>query len=186
MTTAEKIALTPHPAFPPRRVSAVGVRLVVKPDQVWLAFAVDHDDALKLTDHPHGRQDNLWKHTCFELFARRASGPAYVEYNMAPLFAWAAYDFAGHRHGMRDAIVTEPHLVDSRMEDRAHQIASCYEYCARLARQGPLADDNVWLNLTAVIEEADGTKSYWALAHPHGPPDFHDPACFVLGLPAVG
>jgi hypothetical protein len=40
------------------------------------------------------------------------------------------------------------------------------------------------LNLTAVIEEQSGQKSYWALTHPpEGPPDFHHPACFVLELP---
>jgi hypothetical protein len=37
---------------------------------------------------------------------------------------------------------------------------------------------------SAIIEEEDGTKSYWALAHPReGPPDFHHPSCFVLELP---
>jgi hypothetical protein len=40
------------------------------------------------------------------------------------------------------------------------------------------------LNLTSVLQQLDGTKSYWALAHPpDGPPDFHHPACFVLELP---
>jgi len=29
------------------------------------------------------------------------------------------------------------------------------------------------LGLSAVIEEAGGRKSYWALAHPQGKPDFH-------------
>ena len=40
------------------------------------------------------------------------------------------------------------------------------------------------LGLSAVIEEIDGTKSYWALAHAPGPPDFHHPDCFALQLPA--
>ena len=35
---------------------------------------------------------------------------------------------------------------------------------------------------TAVIEEADGTKSYWALAHPSDKPDFHHPDSFALDL----
>ena len=38
--------------------------------------------------------------------------------------------------------------------------------------------------LSAVIEEVDGTKSYWALRHPPGAPDFHHPDCFALELPA--
>jgi len=34
------------------------------------------------------------------------------------------------------------------------------------------------------FEERDGTKSYWALAHPGGDkPDFHDPSCFTAHLP---
>ena len=41
------------------------------------------------------------------------------------------------------------------------------------------------LGLSAVIEEQDGTKSYWALAHPDGPPDFHDPACFAASLSPI-
>jgi hypothetical protein len=41
------------------------------------------------------------------------------------------------------------------------------------------------LGLSAVIEEKDGTLSYWALAHPPGRADFHDPACFALELPAA-
>jgi hypothetical protein len=39
------------------------------------------------------------------------------------------------------------------------------------------------LALSAVIEETDGRKSYWALAHPPGTPDFHHPDCFTLELP---
>jgi hypothetical protein len=35
------------------------------------------------------------------------------------------------------------------------------------------------LGLSAVIEETSGHKSYWALAHPPGRPDFHHSDCFV-------
>jgi hypothetical protein len=38
------------------------------------------------------------------------------------------------------------------------------------------------LGLSAVLEEADGGKSYWALTHPHGKPDFHHADCFALEL----
>jgi hypothetical protein len=42
------------------------------------------------------------------------------------------------------------------------------------------------MGLTAVIEEADGTRSFWALAHPPGEPDFHHPDCILLELPSAG
>jgi hypothetical protein len=38
------------------------------------------------------------------------------------------------------------------------------------------------LALSAVIEERGGQRSYWALRHPPGPPDFHHPDGFALLL----
>jgi hypothetical protein len=36
-----------------------------------------------------------------------------------------------------------------------------------------------------VLEEQDGTKSYWAIAHPDpDKPDFHHPDCFAAQLGA--
>ena len=43
-----------------------------------------------------------------------------------------------------------------------------------------LARQEKWqLGLSAVIEELNGHKSYWALAHPPGKPDFHHSDCFT-------
>jgi hypothetical protein len=39
------------------------------------------------------------------------------------------------------------------------------------------------LGLSAVLEEKDGTKSYWAVAHAAEKPDFHHPDCFAARLP---
>ena len=49
-----------------------------------------------------------------------------------------------------------------------------------------LPDEPFDLGLTAVIEEVDGTKSYWALAHAPGPPDFHNRDCWIATVPAAG
>jgi hypothetical protein len=39
------------------------------------------------------------------------------------------------------------------------------------------------LGLSAVLEETDGTRSFWALAHPdERKPDFHHPDCFAAQL----
>jgi hypothetical protein len=49
-----------------------------------------------------------------------------------------------------------------------------------------LPDEGAWrLGLSAVIEETNGRKSYWALSHPPGKPDFHHSDCFALELPAA-
>jgi len=43
-------------------------------------------------------------------------------------------------------------------------------------RQNPAAT----LGLSAVLEETNGRKSYWALVHRPGQPDFHHSDCFTL------
>ena len=40
--------------------------------------------------------------------------------------------------------------------------------------------DAILAGLSAVIEEEGGHKSYWALAHAAGEPDFHQPESFAL------
>jgi hypothetical protein len=39
------------------------------------------------------------------------------------------------------------------------------------------------VGVSAVVENADSSLSYWALRHPPGKPDFHHPDCFALELP---
>jgi hypothetical protein len=120
------------------------------------------------------RADELWRHTCFEAFVR-ASGTAYYEFNFAPSTQWAAYRFSGYRSGMR--VATE--IGAPRIERRS--AAECYTLQASLEldRLPDLPRDAAWrLGLAAVIEEMGGRKSYWALAHPSGKPDFHHPDCF--------
>jgi hypothetical protein len=126
------------------------------------------------------RTDELWRRTCFEAFVADAGGAAYVEVNLAPSTRWAAYGFTSYRAGMRVLEeVAAPHFESERSAER-------FELCAviDLAAAG-LAPDASWrLAVSAVIEEASGARSYWALAHPPGQPDFHHPESFVLELPA--
>ncbi|MCY7270990.1 MAG: hypothetical protein LH485_02895, partial [Sphingomonas bacterium] len=121
---------------------------------------------------PPGRANDLWRKTCFEAFVG-GDGMAYREYNFAPSSQWAAYAFDGHRLGMRNA----EDEAEVRIEGGETWIAVEAAVSADFAPGSRL-------NLTAVIEEAGGAKSYWALAHPAGPPDFHDRDCFVARLPS--
>lgn len=119
--------------------------------------------------------DGLWQTTCLELFVR--TGPeAYAEYNFSPSGAWAAYRFSGYREGMA------PMKLDHVPQIEAHVAEDALVVRARIPLPPVLP---AMASLSAVIEEKDGTKSYWALAHPAGKPDFHDGACFVLELPAA-
>jgi hypothetical protein len=122
-----------------------------------------------------GRADDLWRHTCFEAFVMAGEGPGYHEFNFSPSGEWAVYAFRGYR----DAEVLEheitPGIVVRKTIDRLELEA---EICLDFLPQGrPLR-----VGLSAVLEDADGVLSYWALRHPPGKPDFHHTDAFALQL----
>jgi hypothetical protein len=125
------------------------------------------------------RRDELWRHTCFEAFVRAASGNEYYEFNFSPSTQWAAYRFNGYRSGMRPATeIGEPLIEVSSNPDRFTLTASL-----ELGRLAGLQASASWLlGLSAVVEDRTGRKSYWALAHPLGEPDFHHADCFTQEL----
>jgi hypothetical protein len=122
------------------------------------------------------RADELWRHTCFEAFVGTAANAAYYEFNFAPSTQWAAYRFSSYRSGMRVATEISAPRIDVQSSPE------CYTWQAALALDGlsGLPRDAPWrLGLSAVIEETSGRRSYWALAHPPGKPDFHHSDCFA-------
>ena len=167
-----QVDLTPHPASP-RDGLTVCVDMERRVDQLWLRFIVEGDtDAVEWPRKaPAIRTDGLWQRTCFEAFVR--TGDGYVEYNLSPSDAWATYAFGGYREGMRPAKVTAK--IDG-LEGGEDHVALEAVIDLPPHATGPIA-------LSAVIEATDGSRSYWALAHPSDNPDFHHPDSFVLELP---
>ena len=66
------------------------------------------------------RQDNLWKHTCFEAFFARPDSEQYWELNVAPSGHWNLYQFDGYRSGGRE----EPEAVTHRQRPGNTMIGS--------------------------------------------------------------
>lgn len=131
----------------------------------------------------NARGDGLWRHTCFEAFIRAAPDAPYYELNFSPSGQWAAYQFSGYRNGMRVAneITEVPIEMRSTPDDCVLQALLSLDHFRDLPR------DRAWrLGLSAVIEDAKGGISYWALAHPPGKPDFHHADSFACEFsPAV-
>lgn len=119
------------------------------------------------------RRDNLWRSTCFELFLKEEGEEPYQEWNFAPSGDWAAYDFESEREGMSLAEVAAPPYI--RVEDNL----TWWGLGATLSIP---ADLHFTIALSAVIEEKDGPRSFWALHHPGPQPDFHHPDCFTARL----
>lgn len=120
------------------------------------------------------RTDDLWRHTCFEAFVSDRAG--YHEFNFAPSSQWAAYSFDGYRVGMRNADAFGSPRIEVCADEDHLELRAEIEGALDGARQ---------LGITAVIEEIDGTISYWALAHPPGRPDFHHADGFAIDLAAT-
>ncbi|WP_040597964.1 DOMON-like domain-containing protein [Sphingomonas elodea] len=167
--------LMPHPSHPSRAITSVGCNVHRRPGGLILRYTIEGDLGrlvLPPLAKPY-RTDGLWRSTCLELFAAEA-GNGYAEYNFSPSGAWAAYAFSGRREGMA------PLALDMPPDIHAHHEGAYLLVTVLLdgIDPGPLR-----LGITAVIEEKDGTKSYWALHHGGDAPDFHDPDCFVAQLP---
>ena len=147
-------------------------------DDAWLRVRWRVDGAQAMVVPPfagRGRADELWRTTCFELFLRTVDESAYVEFNLSPSERWAAYDFSGYRAGMLERPA-------SREPGCTMRIGSNFAIFDAAIPRDVLPTLPAAANFAAVIEERGGTVSYWALAHPHARPDFHDPACFAAEL----
>ena len=167
-----QVKLFPHSLHPPSCVTAIDATVWREADRWHFRYVLDGTDSLVLPDSAEPtRTDNLWQTTCFEAFIG-GEGEAYREFNFSPSRQWAAYAFDAPRDGMRDADAA----IEVWLEGGADWIAVEAAVAGDFTFGSPF-------NLTAVIEENGGRKSYWALGHPLGPPDFHDPACFLARLP---
>ena len=175
-------ALKLHPDSPCAAVAHIDVAVVRARGRLTLTYLVTGKIADIRLPPPaaHVRADGLWQHTCFEAFVRKQPSLRYYEFNFAPSTEWAAYRFRGYREGMVVAEEMRAPVIESRTNAETYSLQATLQpdVLPSLPAAAPW-----FLNLSAVIEETDGRKSYWALAHPPGKPDFHHADCFVLELP---
>jgi len=167
------ISLVAHPRTPGAAVRGVRAAAARTPQGLLgLRYRIEADlERLRIpppsTPAPGER---LWEHLCCEVFV--ASGPAraYREFNFSPSGEWFAYAFQGYREGAPLA-VPDPGIA-VRRDGRALELSASVEVEAAKLR----------VALCVVVEELDGTLSYWALRHPAPRPDFHHPDGFVLEI----
>lgn len=177
-----QLTLVPHPTTPPSdptikvwvNVDHAGALGVIASTNICFGIGAPANRFLvpEAAEAPR-RADELWKTTCFEAFFQGPGEEMYREWNFAPSGDWAAYDFTSCREGRTAADVRDPYI---RVEDNL----IWWALAATIAVDAGVP----WsVGLSAVLEEKDGTKSYWALSHPvPEKPDFHDPASFTAQL----
>jgi hypothetical protein len=176
------LSLIPHPDFPSVAVDAIRVAVVRDGGALDLTFTLvgDPQGVSWPPFGEHGRADELWKTTCFEAFVQPDGMSAYTELNFAPSGRWAAYSFTGYREGMSDFEPELGEVAGGMLAKGGALPRSSWQFWTF-----DVLGEQPWrLGLSAVIEATDGTKSYWALAHPPGKPDFHNADCFTARLAA--
>jgi len=173
------LALRCHPECADAAVRAITVTPRREADgALALVWQLDGDPAaLRIPDAtlilPPER---LWAHTCVELFVATAGGPAYREFNFSPNGQWMRFDFSAYRQRIASPAGPAPR-IDTR----------CGEGGLAMRVHVPsdqLPSGELTVALTAVVEHADGSHTYWALRHPAGRPDFHHRDGFALALKA--
>lgn len=176
----EPVRLLRHPASGDDGVQVIEVVASLEADGdlgLWYQLTGDCTRLRIPPPRPAARADGLWRHSCFELFARAAGEAVYVEFNFSPSGEWAAYAFRAYREPVATPEIRKAPPI------RLHQTPGGLLLETRVALAGLLpVQGKLQLGLSAVIEGGDGTLSYWALRHPTARPDFHHPEGFALSL----
>ena len=173
-----RLALKLHPDSTSAAASSVEVE-VTRPRDSALTLSYVVIGKISLLRVPSvvatARADGLWQHTCFEVFLAVPPNAGYYEFNFSPSTQWAAYRFSGYRSGMQVVSEIDAPSIEVSLSRDSYILQVALDLdTANVPRGTP------WrLGLSAVIEETNGNKSYWALAHAPGKPDFHHADCFT-------
>jgi hypothetical protein len=122
--------------------------------------------------------DGLWQHTCLEAFVAEGGDSGYREFNFSPSGQWAAYGFDRYRQ-RGEWVASQPPAITLRQTGDSLVLMAMVSAADLPAKK---VDNPLLLGLTAVLEAVDGSKSYWALRHPAGQPDFHHRDGFVYEI----
>jgi hypothetical protein len=187
MTSIARQTLRVHPDTMCAAVSRIEVDVtLLRPGGLTFTYVITGKiDAIAIPPLADAaRTDDLWQHTCFEAFLRETPGEGYCEFNFAPSTQWAAYRFSAYRTDRRKLSgIDAPVIAVEPGAERFQLRASLAVERLQLVSPNRKAGAGNWtglFGLAAVIEETNGRRSYWALAHPPGKPDFHHADGFAL------
>ncbi len=173
------VSLVPFPSenIPPLAIS-VGIQFL--PDNsLGLIYTIQGD--LSQLCVPGltipSRADNLWQHTCFEVFL--ATVDSYREINLSPSSQWQAYTFKCYREGSPLDNIPAPSITSAD----SNEIGSGRFVLQAILPPSLLPIRLTRLGLSVVVEERERGLSYWALCHPGPRPDFHHPDSLAIPFP---
>ena len=178
-----KYFLMAHPHTPELRVQQLNGEVTHLANGDWQFQYRLHGNLtdLKLPAPSQAKaQDGLWQHTCFEAFVQVQGAAAYYEFNFSPSSEWAAYAFTAYRERDLSWQASASPCIQTEYVNDAQLVLTATIPAALLPAK---ASDQGWrIGLTAVLEDNQGHKSYWALSHVATNPDFHQAASFIAML----
>lgn len=165
--------------------ASVSVEIAGSKDRLRLTYTAVSRVAIKmpaLRALQASRHDELWFHTCGEMFIQDPEAPGpYLEFNFSPAGDWASYAFDDTLRGMRS------HRWPGSDETKAPAVSATIEQYADLDFPHRLVVDVTIPRLalgrcsrlypTMVLETVAGI-SLWAIWHPVDRPHFHHPDNF--------
>jgi hypothetical protein len=179
MSDAQEVHLRCHAASQCAAINEIRVSVQrLSTAQLQLSYQVSGDISqlrIQAPTEPE-RRDELWRHTCAELFVAEADIPAYAEFNLSPSSCWAAYEFDDYRQGMQAANVMPP-VITLMQTEQLLIVNARVQLPERHATATVLQ-----ASVTMVIESNIGEYSYWAAQHVTVKPDFHCRDSFVLSI----
>lgn len=173
-----KNSLIRHPGTACNAVRSLNAEFEILPNgNLRLRYALTGDLPQLLIPDPLPAEmtDGLWKHTCFEAFIAATGNDHYHEFNFSPSGRWAAYAFSSYRVQSQWTIHQAPCIKFTRTDK--HVLLEADIAAADLPPNH--LNTPYQLGLSAVVETAEGLRSYWALHHPAPVPDFHHRGGFV-------
>lgn len=138
--------------------------------------AVEHVKYTGAAARP-ARKNELWRSTCFELFAKLPDSTEYWEYNLAPNGDWNAYRFTRYRGELHP----EAQIADIKIATTSSP-SGLASLSVKLPLPSPLLGRKLAIGISSVIEDRDGNVHYFALRHGGTKPDFHDPFGFLIEI----
>jgi len=165
------------------QAGAVTVDIAATRDALQMTYALQSRVPIRMPaprgSHP-GRYDELWFHTCCEMFIENPDSPGpYLEFNFSPTGDWASYAFNDTLRGMRSHRWPQSDELGSRgppqvRASRTHEPQQSFPHRLVLEVTIPrIALGSCSRLYPTVVLETDAGISLWAIWHPVDRPHFH-------------
>jgi hypothetical protein len=191
MSGEQAFALVPFGVAEPEAGVRLSGRIGRDGERLWVSYGLA-DPLQRLAIPPLSsaprRRDELWQATCMELFLALPDQEAYREFNLSPSGDWNVYQLDGYRQGLRpdpgwSALPLRRRDPEPAAAATESEPTGTLELHLTTTLPPELAAAaELEAAVTAVLQEGNGSCSYWALRHPGEQADFHRRDGFALRL----